>query len=358
MKAYKRVLLLTPSMSKGGAETQLLKLALFLRSKSHQVLIISLKPIDEFNEILTQSGVDVIFLQNWSGHLFSNIGTLYRRIKKFRPDVTVAFMFAAIVFARLLKLGLKFKLISSIRISVIPDKWYIPFKITSGIDDAVVYNSFASKRNFEGKKLGLKNGIVINNGVAIPQLISFNGISYPKDIFRWICIGHFRWNKDYLTLFKAIALIKEHNFRVDIIGQLHRDSWLYKVIEDYQIRDQVNILGFQQDTYSWLLQSHAFILSSFSEGMSNAVLEAMACGKIVLVTDIDGNRELIRECNCGLLCEQRNEYDMAAKMLEIMGMSAKERDLVGGKGKRHIEENFEEERVMDCWMQLIEKVTS
>lgn len=353
MNASRRVILLTPSMSKGGAETQLLKLALFLKSEGEQVLIISLKPIDEFQEVLEKSGLEVVFLKSWSGHFISNLRMLYERLKEFKPHVLIAFMFIAIIFARLLKMRLKYKLISSIRISVLPAKWYLPFKMTTGLDDAVVYNSAASKINFESRNPRLKQGMVIHNGIFIPEDVS--GMVEKGEVFKWICVGHFRWNKDYPTLFKAIALIKDRNFSVDIIGELGGISWPYQMIEDLNIQERVNLIGFKPDASVYLRQSDAFVLSSFSEGMPNAVLEAMAHALPVLVTDIDGNRELLSAVKCGFLVEKEDEYDLAGKMLNVMNMKNEQRKELGENGRKYIEAEFSEAVVMEQWKTLIEK---
>lgn len=355
MKVNKRVILMTPSMSKGGAETQLLKIALFLKSKNHKVLIISLKPIDEFNGEIKKSGLEVLFLGNWFRNPFSNISSLYKTIKRFRPDVVIAFMFIAIIFARLLKLSSKFKLISTIRISVIPKKWYLAFKLTQRLDDAIVYNSFASMVNFEKQKLVCKGGVVIHNGIALPAYSNIDD-NLEKKNFKWVCIGHFRWNKDYLTLFKAIALLKHRNFTVDIIGDLNGELWPHKAIEELEIQKHVNIMGFKQEAHKYLGQSDAFVLSSFSEGMPNAILEAMAHAKPTVVTDIDGNHELVENAQCGLLCQKQNEQDMATNMLKIMNMSAADRLALGSNGQLHIRTRFSEEIVMGEWMQLIDRL--
>jgi hypothetical protein len=104
MKPAKRVILITPSLSKGGAETQLLKIAVFLMSKGYKVLLISLKPINEFGE-MKKSGIDVVFLRKWSLHPLSNIRLMTSTVKAFKPDVMIAFMFIAIIFARLMPSG-------------------------------------------------------------------------------------------------------------------------------------------------------------------------------------------------------------------------------------------------------------
>lgn len=347
---------MTPSLSKGGAETQLLKLATHLKQMGDQVLVISLKPLNEFPDI-EQLGLEVVFLKNWSKKPFGNIKKLYQTMKAFKPDVVIAFMFIAIIFARTIKTLLRFKLISTIRISVIQKKWYLPFKLTGKLDDAVVYNSRASQLVFERKKLARKRGSVINNGIAIPEAADLKTAKAGTP-FKWVCVGHFRWNKDYHTLFRAISILKDEHFTIDIIGELNGETWPQEWIEELGISDRVNLLGFKPDTRQYLLAADAFVLASHSEGMPNAILEAMACEKMVVVTDIDGNNELVSNADSGLLCIKSDERDLAQKMLQTMNMEQQERQKFARNGRKYIEEHFKQEKVMKSWSKLIEEVTN
>lgn len=340
-------------MSKGGAETQLIKVALFLKSLDYEILIISLKHINEFDIKYEKEGIPVLFLNNWNLNPIANSRLLYQTIKAFKPDTVIAFMFIAIIFARLLKSLLKFRLISSIRIAVLTRKWYLPFIVTSGLDDAIVYNSKASKQNFENRWFIDKKGIVINNGITIPVLTSQANCGMPGGKFLWVCIAHFRWNKDYNTLFKAIAKLKGMNFRVDIIGEYNNQNNPFPVIKELKIEEYVNILGFKHNTASYLENADAFLLSSFSEGMPNALLEAMSYSKPVVVTDIECNNEVLNASGCGYLFEQKNEHDLAAKMVDMMNMSLEERNTLGENGRDYIQKNFAEDGVMNSWLKLI-----
>ncbi|WP_432714751.1 glycosyltransferase [Pedobacter sp.] len=358
MKTFRRVILMTPSLSKGGAETQLVKVAVHLKANTNKVLIVSLKPINEFKGELEKNGLEVLFLKKWSTNSLSNLYLLYKSIKEFKPDVVIAFMFIAIIFARLYKLIFKYKLISTIRISVIQKKWYIPFIVTSALDDVLVYNSLASRKNFEGHRIVKKTGLVINNGITLPILQNFRNIENTTNNFIWICVAHFRWNKDYLTLFKAINLIKDRNFRIEIIGELNNEVWPFQIIKELNIENHVNIMGFKKDTAAYVKNADAFVLSSFSEGMPNSILEAMAHAKPVVVTDIDGNNELITEAKCGFLCEKQNEYDLAEKMIKVMDLTSAARKKYGENGRAYIESNFKDEKVMNNWMNLVNQITN
>ncbi|ADY51400.1 glycosyl transferase group 1 [Pseudopedobacter saltans DSM 12145] len=353
-----RILFITSGMNRGGAETQLLKVAMFLRDKKYQIKIISLTSTNEFDIDYDKEKIPVVFLKPWKTNFYSNLKTLYSITKDYKPNVVIAFMFISIIFARLLKLVFRFKLISSIRTSVLPRKWYIPFKLTNGLDDEIIYNSIASKIDFETKKLINKGGKVIHNCISIPEtedLINVKSIS-----FVWVCIAHFRWNKDYKTLFQAIERMKGLNFRVDIVGGIDKkySSWANQFIEQADIGAHVRILGFRADAQHFLKQSNAFVLSSFSEGMPNALLEAMAHEKPVVVTDIDCNRLIVQSVKCGFLAEKQNAEDLAIKMKAIMEMTEAKRSLLGQNGRIYIEENFSEGVVLDHWLSTIKSLAT
>jgi glycosyltransferase involved in cell wall biosynthesis len=345
-------------MSKGGAETQLIKLALFLKSLDFEICIISLKPINEFDINYEKEGIPVLFIQNWTKSPFRNLKIIYTKIKDFKPNVVIAFMFIAIIFARIYKLLLKYKLISSVRIGVLPQKWFLPYLLSAGLDDVLVYNSNASKVNFEKNLFADKNGLVINNGISVPVLQDCRLKKTETDQFLWVCLAHFRWNKDYTTLFKAVQLLKAYNFRLDIIGEYTPKNSPLEDIKRLDIASHVNILGFKQNVSEYLKSADAFVLSSFSEGMPNALLEAMAYAKPVVVSDIECNVEILTESRCGFLFKCSDEHDLAKKMLDMMNYSASQRESLGMRGRSYIKNNFAENAIMNDWLNIINQYSN
>lgn len=350
MTNKRRVIFLSPSLSKGGAETQMLKIAQFLQSRDFEVMIISLKPIDEFDDF-SKAGLRIEYLSNWFGNATNNWLRLNKLVKAFRPDHVIAFMFIAILFARMLKLRLDFKLISSIRTSVINKKWLIPYRLSTSIDDVLVFNSEASKANFERLNLSKNGALVIHNAISIPDLSTIS--CKPRALFTWVSVAHFSWNKDYVTLFEAIALLKPGAFRLEIVGELNEETWPYRMILDLGIQNYVRILGFKQNTSEYLKAADAFVLSSHYEGMPNAIMEAMAHGKPVVATAIDCNKELVQTAGCGFLSQKQDPKSLAEQMKKMMDLSPTGRYVLGQNGKKHIESHFSEQQILNQWMSLI-----
>ncbi|WP_207425883.1 glycosyltransferase family 4 protein [Pedobacter sp. SYSU D00535] len=349
-----RILFITPALTKAGAETQLIKLAQFLKSEMNDVLVISLLPQGTCDINMDRAGLDAVYLKSWRTNFFSNLLQLHREVKAFNPEVTVAFMFIAIIFARLLKLFFNFSLVSSIRAAEIPKKWLIPFRLTSRFDDAVVYNSKFSKKSFEEQKLIRKGGFVINNAITIPAG-SVHLSREAADPFHWVCIAHFRIEKDYQTLFKAVALLKKENFVVDIVGHLYDQQWPKEMLRDLQIEDKVFLQGFRTNATDYLQKADGFVMSSFTESTPNAVLEAMAHAKPVVATGVGGVKDLVRSSNCGFCTNLRDPYCMAIRMAELMKMPSAEREELGQNGRKYVEQNFSERIVMNSWLSVINR---
>lgn len=348
-----KILFVTPALSKAGAETQLIKLASFLSSEGKDVLVISLLPKVDYNIDIDELGFKVAYLNSWRTSFFSNINQLIKIVRGFKPEIAIAFMFIAIIFARLLKILFGFTLISSIRAAEIPSKWYVPFKLTSGLDDVVVYNSNSSKVEFERQNLVKRGGVVINNAISIP-VINTKRVLVSDKPFVWICVAHFRVEKDYMTLFKALSLLKHKNFSINIIGHLFNQDWPFKIIKELNIEDKVNLMGYKSNATDYLQSADAFVVSSFTESMPNAILEAMSNQKPVIATAVGGVPDLINSSKCGFCFELGNERDLAKKMEEMMERSVEERDRLAISGRKYIETFFSKRRVMAKWMNIID----
>lgn len=348
-----KVLFITPGLTRGGAETQMVKVARFLRSQGKSVMIIALKPLNDFKDVdFEAEGIKVVFLKDWKSKFIGNTLQLFSMVGQYKPNVVVAFMFIAIVFARLLKLRYPFHLISSVRSSVISKKWRSFLKLTARLDDVIVYNSNASKVNFEAQSSAKRNGIIINNAVTIPSVVQDLSTSVSQKPFVWVTVAHFRPAKDYRTLFKAMALLKNENVRLDCLGHI-REEWPYEMLRELGIEDKVRILGFQSNPGDYLKEADGFVLSTFGEGSPNSMLEAMSYYKPVVASAVDGIEEFLHDADCGFLAKGMDAEDMASQMRYVMRLSPEERQKIGRKGRQYVENNFSEEQVLEKWLQVV-----
>jgi len=93
------------------------------------------------------------------------------------------------------------------------------------------------------------------------------------------------------------------------------------------------------DVATWLRNIDIFVLPSLNEALSNALMEAMACGCAVVASRVGGNPELIRHGETGLLFESGNTAALAEALTILIEDEELRRRLAAG-GERSIRENF------------------
>jgi len=134
-----------------------------------------------------------------------------------------------------------------------------------------------------------------------------NNNSIPKSTnnMNLVTIGRLHWVKSYETILLAIQILKTKKIvvRLHIAGDGPELEKLIYISHLLQIEEQVNFLGKQtpEQISNLLEQSDIYVHSSISEGISNAVIEAMAMELPVVCTNIGGMNELIDDGVDGIL---------------------------------------------------------
>jgi glycosyltransferase involved in cell wall biosynthesis len=102
-----------------------------------------------------------------------------------------------------------------------------------------------------------------------------------------LAVGRFVEKKDYPTLLRAIRRLRdERPVRLAILGRDGPERPAVEArIRELGLQDDVEILGFRDNPFAYMARADAFALSSVSEGMPNALVEALACGCPAVSTD-------------------------------------------------------------------------
>jgi len=121
-------------------------------------------------------------------------------------------------------------------------------------------------------------------------------------------------------LIKAARRVRDHNPQVQflIIGEGPEKEKLLSLAAGLELKANIHLLGTRNDIADLLAISDIGVLCSESEGMSNAVLEYMAAALPVVVTDIDGNRELIENQINGRLVPVHEPQALAEALIHLL----------------------------------------
>lgn len=209
---------------------------------------------------------------------------------------------------------------------------------------------------------------LIDKGIAIKKyrLIPGSGVNlnhhcfeaYPESDgeIRFLFIGRIMKEKGIEEFLKAAESVKNQysDVRFDIIGSL--EEKYQDVLADYQERGIVNFYGRQDDVHSFIKNSHATILPSYNEGMSNVLLESAATGRPVIASDIAGCREVFKDGISGFGFKAKDADDLTDKLIKFIKLPCKEKKAMGLAGRMKMESEFRRELVINAYLDEIEKI--
>lgn len=197
----------------------------------------------------------------------------------------------------------------------------------------------------EASKLGLDplKAVVIHPAVD-PAFFQPLKKRMPKKIFTIITTGSLIWTKGYEYALLAIheLIRKGVDCRLEIIGAGPEEERLLYTRHDLGLEKQVTLYGklSPEKVVERLQQADAFLLSSLSEGISNAVLEAMSCGLPVVTTDCGGMREVVTDGVEGFVVPLRDPQTMAGKLLQL-DRDPSLRDRIGQAARERVIRDFD-----------------
>lgn len=195
---------------------------------------------------------------------------------------------------------------------------------------------------------------LINNGVDIEEVQAAQPARQPRpDSYVIGYIGRLIALKDLTTLLAGVRILRDEQaeIRLLVIGDGPQKNDLQTMTAQLRIMDRVEFLGFSPDPLALLKLFDVFVLPSLSEGIPRCVMEAMAAGVPVVVSDIPGNRTLVSHGETGLLFQPGDAYDLADKISALMNNPAQAASMAD-HGKRKVEEGYSSQKLAREYISL------
>jgi glycosyltransferase involved in cell wall biosynthesis len=308
-----RLLLVIPTLVRGGAEKQLTLLATGLARDQFDVHVAVLTHTGPYEETLRAAGIPVTVIgKRWKIDPLA-YSRLRRLMKQLRPDIVHTWLFAANAYGRQAARSADIKHIVAGERCV--DPWKSPVllsidRVLARYTERIVTNSSGVKEFYVSKGLPAAKFEVIPNGIApfvpaqqVPRGDLLKELGLPSEARLLGAIGRLWPQKRVKDLIWAADLLKSARDGVHllIIGDGPLRPSLERYRDQSQIQDQVHFLGERKDVARLLPHLSALWLASEYEGQSNAIMEAMSAGVPVIATDIPGNRDLVVPDETGYL---------------------------------------------------------
>ena len=364
-----RIVLSIGQLGTGGAEGQLALLAEGLVKRGHNVHVASLffqgGPLEErirrsgadlmlcgFPTFRSRPGkpptiLDIVRLPLVASRFILAFVPYIRWLRATRPHIVMSFLFHAYVITAFASWIARVPVLVTGRRSLGNFKegrhlflWVERW--VNHLTDAVVANSDAVATDVVRQEHLPRSKLhVINNGLPETAFeVSRMRVFSESGIVRIICVANFHAFKGHSFLLQAAAMLRNagHQISLLLVGDGPLQEETKRMAQSSGI--DATFVGSTSDVRSQLASADIFVLPSFEEGFSNALLEAMAVGLPIVATDVGGNAEALD--GSGLLVPARNSKALAEAIASLienppraarLGTSARERALTEFKAE-------------------------
>ncbi len=335
------------------------QLATALRSSGNAVTVVSMLEPTAFVEELQAAGVQVVSLGMRPNRLnLRGIWRLFSHLRRFRPDVIHAHMFHASILARLARFTTGIPAVCTIhsemecshrKNSGSPLREWI-YRATDAAASRTTAVSERVRQRYVDKKIVPAHRIeVIDNGVDTKQFCpdpiqrrrTRTSLHWDGS-FVWLAVGRMALAKDYPNLIEAFRKVHLEfpATRLAIAGDGPLRPQIEELIDRQGLRSAVSLLGFRSDVSQLMNACDAFVMSSAWEGGPLVLLEAAACARPLVATEVGVAPLIVIPAKTGILVPPRNPADLSKAMGQLMNLPASQREQMGLMARREAVERF------------------
>lgn len=367
-QSTRKILLVLPSLTGGGAERVAVLLTHGWLSRGHHVSVVTVYGRDhDFFELprrvervaLDLGRIRSSWVQKITGN-WQRIRALRKAIRQTRPDVVISFIHQTNVLTLLASRGLGIPVVVTEHIDParerLPWRWELLRRLFYRGAFQLVSVSEAIDAKFAW--LPPQRRSVIYNPISLAEIRAQQSepmnLPWPHTL---IAVGRLMPQKGFDLLLPAFAALAAEfpDWGLVILGEGSERPHLEAVVEDLNLRGRVRLPGLLHQPYAALKQADLFVLSSRHEGFGNALVEAMACGLPVISTDCWAiSPGIVQDGVDGLLVPAEDVPALTAALRTLMSDPARRQQL--GQAAAETAKRYDLESIMRCWQPLLESL--
>ncbi len=323
-----KLLHILPSFTRAGAETVVFNLLNSLDQNQYELAVVLFKDKAEgldWEEALRAKQILVHRLSKNSLIDVRNLYQLFKIVKTFQADIVHTHL-GGDIFGRFVSRLVGVKVIVSTEHNVNIQERLVArlfkkytktwIKKVFAVSQAVLQDA-SSRYNLSSSQI-----TVVYNGIDVSY---FKHQQRPLVAHNDLIIGslsRLSSQKGLSTLIDAVSEIKATNFVVKIAGEGELKVNLEQQIKRLNLENQISLPGLVSSR-DFLAGIDIFVFPSLWEGLGLSLLEAAAMSKVVLVSDIDGIKEVV-DCDNGFLFKAGDHHDLAKQLNYIITNFASE----------------------------------
>lgn len=385
--ATPRILYVIGSMGLGGAEQHLLNVSRSLTQSGYSCEVFALDPEGPLRDGFERAGVPVVgvrlpeVLQGWIPHprlrarirLSLAAPYLLWHYWRRRPQVAHFFLPAAyIIGSAIALLGPRMRLIMSRRslnlyqtnhrlMRGIEHRLHARMDLVSGNSQAVI-RDLVAEGVAENKLHLIYNGIQLQRFDTAPPRASVRAaLGVAEHSVVLAMVANLIPYKGHADLIEALASVQDRLPTDWVCLCIGRDDGIGQALQAQASRlgvgQNIRFLGSRRDVPELLRAADIGVLCSHEEGFSNAVLEGMAAGLAMVVSDVGGNAEAVVDGVTGLVVPPRQPAQLGQALLSLV-LDALRRQEMGRSGRLRVEQTFSMSACIDQYVKMYESFPS
>lgn len=354
-----RLTYLITDLQVGGVPLHLYRLATGMAAARYDVRVIALADPGPVGAMLKRAGVPVDACEARSPRDVRTLTRLYGYLRRSRPDVLHALLFHANVAARLVgpAAGVPVsRIICEIQTVERVRGWHLALdNLTCRLCRFEVGNSpsvlehLARHAHIPRSRLRCVWGAVDADRFATARPLDRHTLGVRADERLIVWAGRLDPVKGFEEMIGAVARVaRRWLIRFVLAGEGAYRPQIEALIRAHSLDERVALLGNRPDVPNLLATADVFLFGSRTEGLPNALLEAMAAGLPVVVTDVAGNRDLVAHEQTGLLVAAGSAESLAGgleRVLERPGWAG----TLGRQAQKWVIENFDASSFVPRW---------
>lgn len=305
----------------GGGEKWMLTAAKGLAERKHQVIVAG-KQGGQFLQRAARAGIktaaltihgDIGPIATWKIYRFCRKNDIEVMICNLNKDVRVGGLAARLAHVPVV--------LARHGILLCGKKWKHKFTLTH-LTDGIITNSETIKTAYAGYGWFRPDFVkVLYNGIEDKSSVASYDYKnkYPgKKVL--LSAGRLAEQKGFSWFIDAAAILsrKRSDLQFVIAGRGDWERRLKEHAKSRGIENNVTFLGYIENIDPYIKGCDLFVLASLFEGMPNVVMEAMALGKAVIATDVNGARELMEDGKTGIFIPPKNAELLALKINSVI----------------------------------------
>jgi len=309
----------------GGAEKLITDLAIRVNPR-HDVRIICLYPSRDYpyEKLLREHQIEMIFLNKKLGFDIKTFAELWKTLSEIKPDVVHTHLHAAIYALPWFMFHRKSRSIHTVHNMA---------SMELGKAHRILQGWAYRHLNTVPVAIShiIQQGIIKEYGLAPEKVpIIYNGIDIekfsPKEQVKMqasctlINVASLSKRKNQALLIEAFNLVLKQraDARLVFVGEGEEKSRLQSLAEKYKISDKVEFAGISSEVREWLSKADIFVLCSLFEGLPLSVIEAMAVGLPVVVTEVGGVPDIVEDGVNGFLVPSGDAGSLSRAILKLI----------------------------------------